>query len=323
MTSLLLSEFDVTTEIELELTNRCNAACAGCPRDDMPAFGLMTDQTVDRILSLYEVAESGASHTSWIARRVTLAGGGDPLIHPRAPGTIQHIAERGFAVHLITNATAATEPRIEQLMASGLSSIAVSFWGIEAEEYEQSMNLPFAKTLRNVERLAARASENGIPLTVTWVRAPTVLSTSEAIAEFWDARGIAVNVSDNEMWNRGGLLSTGPTEPTGNLLLPDPAREIWCADLALSDAWSWNGTCVMCCCNYFTTARRVLGSVEKDTYATLKQRKRDLLAARPLPAMCQVCLQPRRNQSSWLAEPIRSRLSAEEWAALTYGVLAG
>lgn len=320
---MLLAEYDATTEIELELTNRCNAACTGCPRDDMPSFGLLTERTLDRILSLYEAADPAGSHTSWIARRVTLAGGGDPLIHPRAPGIIEHIAERGFAVHLITNATAATEPRIEQLMTSGLSSVAVSFWGVEADEYERSMNLPFAKTLRNVERLAVQAHENGIPLTVTWVRAPTILSTTEAIAEFWDARGIAVNVSDNEMWNRGGLLSTGPTQPSGNLLFPDPAREIWCADLALSDAWSWNGTCVMCCCNYFTTARHVLGSVERDTYATLKQRKRDLMAARPLPAMCQSCLQPRRSQSSWLAEPIRSRLSAEEWNALTYGPPAG
>jgi len=284
----------------------------------MPSFGQMTDRTLDRILSLYEVGDVGGSNMSWIARRVTLAGGGDPLIHPRAPQVIEHIAQRGFSVHLITNATGATEPRIEQIVASGVSSIAVSFWGIEADEYERSMKLPFARALRNVERLAVRARENGIPLTVTWVRAPTVLSTSEAIAKFWDARGIAVNVSDNEMWNRGGLLSTGPTEATGDLLFPDPAREIWCADLVLSDAWSWNGTCLMCCCNYFTSARHVLGSVEKDTYATLKQRKRDLVAARPLPAMCQTCLQPRRKQSSWLAEPIHSRLSAAEWDDLTY-----
>ena len=182
------------------------------------------------------------------------------------------------------------------------------------------MRLPFAKTLCNVERLATRARERGIPLTITWVRVPTVLSTTEAIADFWAKRSIDVNLSDNEMWNRGGLLTSGPTVPTGDLLLPDPSRKIWCADLALSDAWSWDGTCVMCCCNYFTSSWRAIGNVEQDGYTTLKQRKRDLIAARPLPAMCRRCLQPRRKQARWLGEPIRSRLSAKEWGELTYSV---
>lgn len=314
----MLNDLAVTTEIEIELTNRCNAACSACPREDMPPFGLMTAATLDGILGLYEAASSEPSLAPWVARRVTLAGGGDPLVHPRASEFVERIARRGFAVHLITNAAAATEARVEQLMTSGLASIAVSFWGIRADEYERSMNLPFAMTLRNVERLAARAKQERIPLTVTWVRAPTVLSTTEAIAAFWAERGIDVNVSDNEMWNRGGLLSAGPTAPTGGLLRPDVTREVWCADLALSDAWTWDGTCVMCCCDYFTSSRRVIGNVERDGFTTLKQRKRELLATRPLPAMCRTCLQPRRTQASWLGAPIRSQLSAHEWDALTY-----
>lgn len=289
----------------------------------MPTFGLMTERTLARILDLYDDAAADSSSSAWITRRVTLAGGGDPLIHPRAATFIETIARRGFDVHLITNAFAATDTRIEQLVTSGLASIAVSFWGIEQEEYERSMSLPFVKTLSNVERLAAGAREHQIPLTVTWVRAPTVHSTVDAIAEFWARRGIAVNVSDNEMWNRGGLLSVGPAEPTDNLLLPDPGRETWCADLALSDAWSWDGTCVMCCCSYFTSTREVLGNIDQDSYATLKGRKRSLLAARPLPAMCQSCLQPRRTQATWLAEPLRGRLDAVEWDALTYSDSAG
>lgn len=314
----MLNSLAVTTEIEIELTNRCNANCYACPREDMPQFGLMTKATLDRILGLYNAAYTEPSFASWIARRVTLAGGGDPLLHPRAPEFIEHISRSGFEVHLITNAAAATEARVEQLVSSGLASIAVSFWGIQPKEYERSMHLPFAKTLRKVERLAARAREKHIPLIVTWVRVPTVLSTDESIVDFWTERGIDVNVSDNEMWNRGGLLSVGPTTQTSTLLFPDPSRAIWCADLALSDAWSWDGNCVMCCCNYFTSSRLVLGNVERDGYTTLKQRKRDLLSTRPLPDMCQRCLQPRRKQASWLGEPIRSQLSADEWNVLTY-----
>lgn len=312
------TEADVTTEIELELTNRCNAACVACPRDDMPAFGLMTQEILDRILGLYDVPAVGETDMSWIAHRVTLAGGGDPLIHPNAPGLIERISQRGFSVHLITNAAAATDARIEQLMNSGLSSIAVSFWGVEEKEYERSMKLPFERTLRKVERLAKCAGEHAIPLTVTWVRAPTVTSTLDEIEAFWASRGIAVDTSDNEMWNRGGLLRLGPTKPNDELLLPDPERQVWCADLYLSDAWSWNGLCLMCCCNYFTTARTTIGNVDCDSYTTIKQRKREILNARPLPSMCHQCLQPRRKQASWLAQPVRSRLSEAEWRMLTY-----
>lgn len=314
----MLNELAVTTEIEIELTNRCNAACVACPREDMPRFGLMTEATLDGILGLYDAASAEPLLSSWVARRVTLAGGGDPLLHPQAPEFIERIARSGFAVHLITNAAAATETRVEQLVTSGLTSIAVSFWGIEADEYERSMHLPFARTLRNVEHLAARARDTQIPLTITWVRVPTLQSSTAEIAAFWAERGIDVNISDNEMWNRGGLLSTGPNTPTRDLLLPDPARQVWCADLALSDAWTWDGSCVMCCCDYFTSSRRVVGNLKRDGYTTLKRRKKDLLAARPLPDMCRKCLQPRRNQASWLGEPIRTRLTADEWNALTY-----
>lgn len=309
---------NITTEIELEFTNRCNAACVACPRHDMPKYGVMTHATLDSILGLYQAVAEGPTDTSWVAHRVTVAGGGDPLIHPKAASFIERIADRGFAVHLITNAFAATERRVEQLVHSGLGSIAVSFWGIEPEEYERSMRLPYARTLRNVERLAQRAGEHNIPLIVTWVRTATLTSSTEAIAAFWAERGIAVDITDNQMWNRGGLLADGPKDPTTELLLPDPSREIWCADLAFSDTWTWDGSCVMCCCTYFTTTREVLGHVNRDSHTDLKRRKRELLARRPLPAMCQTCLQPRRTQSAWLAEPVRSRLSREEWNTLTY-----
>ena len=318
MTSTGLMALDVTAEIELEFTNRCNASCTACPRDDMPAFGMMTESTLERILDLYESADASDSDSTWIVRRVTIAGGGDPLIHPNAPEFIERIARRGFATHLITNAFAANAARIDALIAGGVGSVAVSFWGVEPEEYERSMQLPFARTLANVEQFAAKAAEHEIPFVVTWVRADTIHSTDDEIAAFWADRGIAVDCSDNQMWNRGGLPAHGPTEPTDTLRFPDASRSIWCADLALSDSWTWDGSCVMCCCTYFTSDRQVLGHIDRDTHAVLKERKREILAARPLPAMCQSCLQPRRAQASWLAEPIRHQIDAPSWADLSY-----
>jgi hypothetical protein len=318
-----LPETPWAVEIELELTNVCNASCVACPRGDMPAHGRMTRATVDRILDRYDVVR--ARHPLNLRRGgldypyVTLAGGGEPLIHPQATGFIRHIVERGYRVHLISNCSALTERRLDELIDSGVSSVACSFWGVTKAEYERAMHLPYERSLRWVERLAERAAAAGIELCVTWVRSAAITSSDEDIARFWAERGIPVDMSDNYMWNRGGLNPL-PLDPAADdvLKLPDFARDVWCADLYFSDTWSWDGRALLCCCNYFTSGRYEIGDAHTDGVGDLSQRKAELLGARPAPAMCQVCRQPRTQQSRWLAEPWRPYLSDEQWNRLTY-----
>lgn len=310
-------------EVEIELTNICNAMCVACPRDDLPTTGRISRETVDRILDGYDGTRADHPLNRITGGtdfpRVTLAGGGDPLIHSAAVELIAHIRARGYAVNLITNGAALTEDRIERLLDSGVDSISCSFWGIRPEEYEAAMRLPYARSLRNVERLAARARERGTPFCILWVRVPEITSTTEEIASFWAERGIDVDLTDNHMWNRGGLTRIPPERVVdGVQVLPDETRRIWCADLYFSDTWTWDGRCLLCCCNYFTSRPVELGRIDRDTVAEIARRKAAILEARPLPAMCQVCRQPRALQAAWLAAPWRPLVAEDEWEMVTY-----
>jgi pyruvate-formate lyase-activating enzyme len=321
--ALHLPQVPEPVELEIELTNICNASCSVCPRLDMPQSGILQPDTLERILDAYvELRERHSLNRALAGAmfpRLTVAGGGEPMLHPRAIEMMARMVARGFPVHLITNGSRISERRVEPLLATGITSIAVSFWGIVAEDYEAAMRLPFAPTLARVERLAAAARRAGVRLAVTWVATPQVRSAPAEIQEFWAARGIDVEVADNDAWNRGGLIQIGaPAGPTVAARLPDPRRRIWCSDLFFTDAWTWQGDCVLCCCNYFTSGSIVLGNIRTHDLRDIAAIKGEILRRRPLPAMCDVCEQPRRSQSTWLAEPWLPLLTPEERAMVTY-----
>ena len=289
----------------------------------MPGPGRLSKQTLDRILDIYDATRhlhplnQDAAKPSWPS--VSIAGGGDPMLHRDAIAFIRHIVNRGYSVHLITNAAALSPSRTDDLLTTGISSISCSFWGIRKEEYEAAMRLPYQRTLDRVEYLAAQAARAGVPLGVSWVRVPQVTSTVTEIAEFWSQRDIEVDISDNYMWNRAGLNPL-PLDPAASRILttPDPRRRIWCADLYMSDTWTWDGRLLMCCCNYFTSSPVQLGDVESARAADIAASKHRLMTERPLPAMCQACRQPRSLQATWLGEPWRAHVSKAEWDEFTY-----
>lgn len=311
-------------QLELEFTNACNARCSACPRSDMPKAGLMSEETLRLILDAYVEARPSYAINRLLGGadypKVTVAGGGDPLIHPHALDFLAAIVARGFQTHLITNAAKLTPQSIDELVGLGLSSVCVSFWGVRPDEYERAMRLPYRETLANVERLAQAARGAGLPLTVLWVRSPEIKSTREEIAAFWSARDIEVDLTDNHMWNRGGLTAMPKERITaGGLQRPDLSRRVWCSDIFFSDTYRWNGDCVLCCCNYFTGSPLTLGSIRDTPPAEVSRLKAGVLSDRPVPAMCQVCELPRRTRARWLGGPWLEHLTPGEEAMLTYG----
>ena len=316
-----LPEYPEPVEVEIELTNRCNARCTACPRDDMPLAGLLDVATLDLILDAYADARPGYTlnqpPSSMVQPRISVAGGGEPLLHPEAVALLARVVARGFPVHLITNGSLLTDERIAELLDVGLSSVCISFWGVKKDEYERAMRLPYERTLERVETFAQAASAAHLPVRVLWVRSPEIVSRRDEIAAFWSERGIAVEMGDNVMWNRGGLLQIA-RRPQEGLELPDPRRRIWCADLFFSDTYDWRGRCLLCCCNYFCSDSYELGDIRTHTPRDISAIKAQILSARPLPSMCVGCEQPRREQSTWLAEPWLSRISAAERAMVTY-----
>jgi pyruvate-formate lyase-activating enzyme len=320
---LRLPEIPQPIEIEIEFTNVCNARCRACPREDMPQFGFININTLDKILDAYLKEQDNYQINQIIGRndfpRVTVAGGGDPFIHNDAIKLLRHIINRGFQTILITNSSRLTPEGINELVQLKLSGICVSFWGIKKEEYEAAMKLPYEKTLNNVEKLAQLAKDNDLSFRILWVRVPEIISTDEEIKTFWNEKGIEVEMTDNYMWNRGGLMPLPQNQPVPDILeLPDLRRRVWCSDLFFSDSYNWQGDCLLCCCNYFTSKAYKLGNINTHTPKDISQKKYEIFKNRPLPSMCQVCQQPRQLQSKWMAEPWLKYLDSEEISMVTY-----
>ena len=74
--------------IDIELTNRCNATCDFCPREKTPKQGFMSldvfDQVIDRVLAL-------GSHA-----KASLTGLGEPMLHPHFLEFVSHGIQRGL-----------------------------------------------------------------------------------------------------------------------------------------------------------------------------------------------------------------------------------
>ena len=317
----VLPQLPTPVQLEIEFTNRCNANCSACPRHEMGDFGLMTATTLDRILTAYK--EVRMNHPLNVGReggrypQVTIAGGGDPFIHPNAISLIEQCVASDFPPHVITNASR-LGAQIDALIDAKPRSINVSFWGINDVEYQAAMRLPFGQTLDIVERLAEAAAGAGIPFVILWVDVPEIRSSRREIEHFWARRGIEVDMSDNHMWNRAGLMPMPRDLVVDSAVVvpPDFEREIWCSDLYFSDTYRWNGDAILCCCNYFAGRPHVLGNIADTSPAAVSTTKGSVLVSPP--AMCRSCALPRQVRAEWLAGPWLKHLGEKERASLLY-----
>lgn len=301
-----------TTNVEIEFTNLCNAECTACPRSAMPVSGFMTTATLAGILDLYDaVAASGQRRP-----RITVAGGGEPLLNKDAIALLGAMVARGYETHLITNATAITPAKAAQLAELGLRSVCVSFWGARKDEYEAAMQLPYESTLTKVELLRDALKSSPTELLVIWVRTDDIKSSDAEVKAHWDSRSIAVDLEDTGAWNRGGLLPPGGgVRSDGHL--PDAGRRVWCADLFFSDSFNWRGEMLLCCCNYFTNRQIRIAASVADGRAKMLAQKQHILDHRPLPNMCRSCSLPRAKRARFLLREHLDRLSPEARSELT------
>jgi len=302
--TITLPDTPEPTEVEIELTNACNAVCTACPRNNLEApKGVMKAEVFRRIVDQYadyrcELAINrlrGSEDFPFI----TLAGLGEPLLHRQAIDLIGYAARRRFRTMVFTNVSRLDRDKAGQLADSGVSDVYVSFWGIEKAEYEAAMHLNFERSLRNLEYFAPLAKDRGIKLLVTWVQVPQLRSTSEEIKAFWKERGIHVDTDDdapenrsasNSVWNRGGALQTIPQAALHSPV--NRKKEFWCSQLYFADTYCWNGDSVVCSQDYFRK-EVVLGNILEMSPRELGRAKAELFRSKTQKPICARCLKPR------------------------------
>lgn len=137
--------------LELEITNRCNAACVMCPRADLRPLGLMPEETFARVIRLLERCPLPG---------VALQGIGEPTLHPRLvewTGALRRALGPGIPIVLVTNGFQMTPALMERLVAAGVSLVQWSFHSLDAATYNGIMGAPrFERVQANLVACAAR-----------------------------------------------------------------------------------------------------------------------------------------------------------------------
>jgi len=314
-----LPDYPQPTEIEIELTNYCNAACTACPRDQLTAEkGFMSDDVYYTILTKY--AENRKTYvinklqSKELYPIITFAGMGEPLLHPKIFEYISTASARDFKCVIFTNISLLDADKAQKLVDSGVNHIYVSFWGIQKEEYEWSMGLDYHTSMSNLERLIPLAKNAGIPITIIWVRTEHITSSSTQISNFWKKKGVIID-NENDPWNRGGYLDKSksldlPEQPV------DFLKDIWCSQLYFTDTICWNGDVVICSCDYYKK-ENVMGNIMYSEPNLISITKSRILRDTDRKSICCQCLKPDRNYT-FGSEPWDALLDATETQRYTY-----
>lgn len=147
--------------IELELTNRCNADCVMCPRQDLRPLGTMTPEVLEGSLALIEGSGAG----------VILQGIGEPTLYPELPQTIRHIRAllpAGAPILMVTNGFRASLDHLDAYFDAGLSHVQWSFHSLDDARHGRILGSTQGAT-RSREHLVAALGRHAERLSVNMV----------------------------------------------------------------------------------------------------------------------------------------------------------
>lgn len=229
--------------IDIELTNRCNATCDFCPREKTPKQGFMSFEVFEQTIA--RVKELG-SHA-----KASLTGLGEPMLHPRFLEFVQHGIQNGLNVDIVSNGSRLTPALTSGLLDAGLQSMTFSVSDIN-EEYDRIYGLPFAVTRDNIFEYI-RQSRGRCHVQITVVRHDDNAAQIDEIVQFWQQAGADyVHVVREE--NRGGshdkpfqFLNNKKHWREAVALLNKKGMTELCSLAFYSVFIGWNGQYYLCC----------------------------------------------------------------------------
>ena len=241
-------------EIVVELTAR---------RDSKPVFSPVRAHEIDRAPISVELAGALFEQVAQADdARVTLAGVGDPLLHPEIIPIIDAARRAGVrAIHVETDLLATDAAIIDQLVDSHIDVVSVHLPALSQQTYRDVMGVEgYATALENIRRFVTRRHQSGrgVPLLVPVF---TKLRPNFGEMEAW---------YDQWLKALGCAVITGPSDFAG--LIPDvgvadmspPVRRA-CARLASRLTVLSDGRAVSC--EQDVLGRQVVGDLTHESLA--------------------------------------------------------
>ncbi len=194
----------MTFNVDIEATNRCNASCSFCPRDDMPHQGLMSrdtfEQALVRCIELRSRIRSLGRPADW---GIGFCGLGEALVNRQTPAFVRRVREEGFTCALSSNGALLDESTSHALLDAGLQRIKINVTELD-DDYEEVYKLPFARTRDNILRFKELAGDD-CEVIVILVDHRDDASHLNAIRQYWYDRGVR-SFNTFDLINRGGAL---------------------------------------------------------------------------------------------------------------------
>ena len=246
---------DPFVTIDIELTNRCNAKCHFCPRDQTPHQGLMSAEVFDQALArAIEFREACVEVQGTDAVRISLCGLGEPLLNPRAADAVRKVKAAGFECVMSSNGSILDERKAHALMDAGLDAMNINV-GDHDEEYEDVYKLPFEKTLTNVVRFNEIAGDS-CRTSIVLVDYRRDRAHIKEMVRYWKGQGLHRFVFFDIM-NRGGALfvddmqfEASPHLATAKTLLADQGGHVLCAAPFVFLFIGYDGNYYLCCSDW-------------------------------------------------------------------------
>ncbi len=295
--------------VDIEPTNRCNAHCYFCPRDQTPHQGLMTGDVFDQALArAIEFRPLAAEHLG-VELKVNLCGLGEPLLNKRTPEFVGKIRAAGFECSVSSNAALLDEARGRALLDAGLQGIEINV-GEEGEDYDRIYGLPFDRTCDNVVRFAEMAGDQ-CQVRIVLVNHRRDTEHIAKMTRFWRDRGIKHFLPFNIM-NRAGALFVDemqyeayPERELAEEMLRARGSDPVCPVPFVFLFVGYDGQYYLCCSDWKKEAP--LGSVFDESFSTVVGRKLEHVTTRE--PICRSCNHDPVNR---LTEELHARADRAE-----------
>jgi len=132
----------INTEVRIETTNRCNAACVICPREKMTRK--KTTMGMGHFKSLVDQCKDLGAET------ISVFGYGEPLTDKTLVEKVAYCSEKGLKTFITTNASLLNTIPAYGLLKAGLSHIRFSVHGTFDNYEKVHRGLVFTDVLRNI-----------------------------------------------------------------------------------------------------------------------------------------------------------------------------
>lgn len=193
--------------IEVDLTNHCNHRCSFCCWGEDIAEDKSTLDTKIIKDCISDMNDLGT-------KAICFTGGGEPMIHKDFYDILTFTKDKGLDCGLITNGSAITEDRCDDLL-NNLEWIRVSISGGDAESYNKVQGKEhFDRVINNIKMLANKKIKKnkiikiGIRMLVTEENLYTLSKLAKKIKEI---NGLNyLQISPNQFSNDEGKFWNGP-----------------------------------------------------------------------------------------------------------------